>query len=132
MRKKPGGSTKHILTNQGVISVSFLNISSKCNLIPSLSSYVWVKHISLDSILIYDPNLELKFALHHCNVLILYLSPLPCGDRVFMHVVLKEQISWEEMMKSQNPWLNFKVLSGKMSSRAEVHMVSWCLFSFMH
>lgn len=131
MRKKPGGSTKHILTNQGVISVSFLNISAKCNLFPSLSSYLWVKHISLDSILIYDPNLEWNFALHHCNVVILYLSPLPCGDRD-LHVVLKEQISWEEMMKSQNPCLIFKVLSGKMSSRAEVHMVSWCLISFMH
>lgn len=41
----------------------------------------------------------------------------------FMYVVLKEQITWEEMVNSQCSVLIFKVLSGKMLTCACVHGV---------
>lgn len=66
----------------------------------------------------------------------IFTTSLQCGDFIsvatalclsdFMHVVLTERISWEEMVNSQNPGFTFKVLSGKMSFRAETNMVPWC------
>lgn len=60
-------------------------------------------------------------------------TSLQCGDFIsvstvfclsdFMHVVLTEQISWEEMVNSQKPGFTFEVLSGEMSSRAETNMM---------